>query len=213
MHDLSSLTVFGDRSPRTDRINDWICVENNAIALASVSARKGFENAVAARLAHLIDQKNTLDTEQFGMGYVDDKKIMAFWMGAQQWMVQAPYGATFAVATDFFAYLKAYFGDTASLSEQTDAWVCFTLKIGEQKPSQTATQGLFKPLALLCNIDSRKMKKGVATRRSIHHIGCFILCDIPEAIHIYGPRSSAQSLHQAIIEAMHAAKSMFADET
>jgi sarcosine oxidase subunit gamma len=155
------------------------------VALASVAARMGQESKAATALANLIDAPAP------GVGQLGGTTVKAFWIGSDQWMVEAPFDSHGNLADQ----VKAIVGDTASVTEQTDAWTRFDLS-GDCIPAV---------LELLCQLDQRKLVEGSAARCSIHHLGCFVLYQSPEEVSIYGPRSSAGSLHHAIVTAMRAA--------
>ena len=105
-------------------------------------------------------------------------------------------GAPIDSHEDLAAQLKTRMGETASITEQTDAWVCFDLQ-GDRMEDV---------VELLCNINIRAMKTGDATRTSIHHLGCFVLRRDPANwVRILGPRASAGSLHHALLTAMKSA--------
>ena len=113
-------------------------------------------------------------------------------MGPDQWMVGAP----FDTHEDLAAQLKSRFGDTASVVEQTDAWVCFDLR----------GDGIDDVMEFLCAINIRAMQTGDATRTVIHHLGCFVIRRDPANwVRILGPRASAGSLHHAIFTAITSA--------
>ncbi len=114
----------------------------------------------------------------------------AFWMGPDQWMVMAP----FASHEDLAARLKARVAGTASVTEQTDGWVCFDL----------TGPRVEDVMELLCVLDMRAMQAGDAARTVIHHLGCFVIRQRDE-VRLLGPRASAGSLHHAILTAMTSA--------
>jgi sarcosine oxidase subunit gamma len=100
------------------------------------------------------------------------------------WFVEAP----FASHEDIVAHLKPAFGDAASITEQTDAWVRFDLSAPDLAPL----------MERLCNVDFRAAPEGFATRTVIEHTGCYCVCHGAGAVTLYGPRSSARSLLHAI---------------
>ena len=108
----------------------------------------------------------------------------AFWVAPEMWFVEAPF-ATHEVIADL---LKAAFGDAASVTEQTDAWVAFDLTAPDLAPL----------LERLCNVDFRAAPEGHATRTVIDHLGCYLIKHGPGAARVYGPRSSAGSLLHAL---------------
>jgi sarcosine oxidase subunit gamma len=99
----------------------------------------------------------------------------AFWMTPEMWMVEAPYASH----------------EAASITEQTDAWVRFDL----------AGAGLERLFERLSNFDLAKAPAGAATRTVMEHLGCYLIKRSDTLVTIYGPRSSAQSLHHALIVA------------
>ena len=107
-------------------------------------------------------------------------------------LVKAP----FATQEDIAAILRPMFGDSASITEQTDAWVRFDV-------SGTRLPALFERL---CSFDLRSNGAGSATRTVIEHLGCYLIRRADTVLTLYGPRSSAQSLHHALTTA---ARSVF----
>ena len=159
--------------------------ENPGLALASIAARRGHEQACKDHLRALIG-----DVPGPGRAQLHDPEA-AFWTGPDNWMAGAP----FDTHEDLAAQLKARFGETASITEQTDAWVCFDLR----------GDGIEAVMERLCAIDIRAMVTGDAQRTVIHHLGCFVLRRDPaDWLRILGPRASAGSLHHAIVTAMKA---------
>ncbi|WP_120634904.1 sarcosine oxidase subunit gamma [Ruegeria sp. EL01] len=182
MHDLAAITALGGSEPRVDTVADVTCAEVPGVALASVAARSGQEAKAQKALAKLIGVK-TPDIGRFA-----GDPVSAFWTGPDQWMVEAPFDSHEGLAQQ----VKDAIGDAASVTEQTDAWTRFDLNGGR----------VLAVLELLCPLDVRKMAEGDAARAAIHHLGCFVLCRSPGSFSVYGPRSSAGSLHHAIVTAM-----------
>lgn len=185
MHDLVAITALGGSEPRIDTVADVTCTEVPGVALASVAARMGQEKKAGDHLAKLIGCAAP------GVSGFAGDPITAFWTGPDQWMVEAPFESHEELAHQ----VKDSVGDTASVSEQTDAWTRFDL-------SGDNVQAV---LELLCALDARQMAEGDVARSSIHHLGCFVLCRAPGHYSLYGPRSSAGSLHHAIVAAMKSA--------
>ena len=187
MHDLTPITALGGHAPRVDTIADVTLREMPDIALASVAARAGHESACESQLTSL------LGTEPPHAGHATPgTPYSAVWTGPNQWMLSAD----MATHEDIAAQVKAAVQATASVTEQTDAWVCFDL----------TGAGVHAVLELLCNIDLTRFETGHATRTSIHHLGCFVICtETEKSVRILGPRASAGSLHHAIITSMAAA--------
>lgn len=185
MHDLQPLTALGGATARSDIVGVVTLTERPDIALASVTARRGHEKACRAHLTDVIGAVP-------GPGNVQLHDSEAgFWMGPDSWMIGAP----FASHEDLADQLACRFGATASITEQTDAWVCFDLQGAAMEDV----------MELLCAIDIRAMQTGDGTRTSIDHLGCFVLRRDPaDLVRILGPRSAAGSLHHALLTAMHA---------
>ena len=187
MHDLTPITALGGTAPRVDTVADVTLTEVPDVALASVAARLGKETACARNLETLLGAAAPAPGRA-----TTGKDYAALWMGPDQWMLSAD----FRTHEDIAALVKSTLTDTASVTEQTDAWTCFDLT----GPRINAV------LELLCNIDLTQCGTGDATRTSIHHLGCFVTCtDAGQSVRIFGPRASAGSLHHAITTAMAAA--------
>lgn len=184
MHDLTPITALGSSAPRIETVRDVTLAEVPNLALASVAARKGHEATCAEQLKALIGK----DAPEPGKTAVGAPYV-AVWMGPQQWMLSAEFGTH----EDIAEQVKSHVSDTASVTEQSDAWVCFDL----------SGTGVFSVVELLCNVNLLAFGAGDATRTSIHHLGCFVICTVPDqAVRILGPRASAGSLHHAITTAM-----------
>ncbi len=179
-HRLTPLTPLGRAMPETDTIGPVTITENTSVALASLATRKGREADVAkaAKTLHIALPSPGRATET------------ALWLGPDQWLIEAPYDAH----EDIVAYLKPAFQDAASITEQTDAWVRFDL----------TGPNLHVLFELLCNLDTRAMQPGHATRTVIDHLGCYVACR-SNGFTMLGPRSSAKSLHHALITAAKSA--------
>ncbi|MEX0367908.1 MAG: sarcosine oxidase subunit gamma [Ruegeria sp.] len=185
MHDLVAITPLGAAEPRVDTHGPVTLSEITDTALASVAARLGQEEQARAWLG------TTLGVAAPDPARVGGKDLTAFWMGPDQWMVEAPYQTHEMLASD----LARQAGGVASVTEQSDAWCRFDL----------AGDGLADVFERLCPADIRSFKGGEAVRTSIDHLGCFLICRTPEHFSVYGPRSSAGSLHHALLVAMRSA--------
>jgi sarcosine oxidase, subunit gamma len=180
-HRLKPLTALGHPTPQTDTIGPVTITENAALALASLATRNG-------RDADVAKAAKALNITLPPPGRASENSL---WLSPNQWMCDAG----FDTHEDIVAYLKPAFGDAASITEQTDAWVRFDL----------TGPNLHAMFELLCNLDTRAMRPGHATRTVIEHLGCYVTCT-DAGFSILGPRSSAKSLHHALITA---AKSAF----
>ncbi|WP_299686018.1 sarcosine oxidase subunit gamma [uncultured Tateyamaria sp.] len=184
MHDLIPITALGGTTAHVDTIGDTTLTELPDIALASVAARAGQETACGAKLRDMLGA----DAPAAGKAVFGDP-FSALWIGPDQWMISAD----FATHEDIAAQVSSRFGRCASVTEQTDAWVCFDL----------SGAGVNAVLELLCNINLLQFAAGDSTRTSIHHLGCLVTCIEPDRlVRIMGPRASAGSLHHAVTTAM-----------
>jgi sarcosine oxidase subunit gamma len=60
---------------------------------------------------------------------------------------------------------------------------------------------LVRVLERLSNFDLARAAPGAATRTMLEHLGCYLIKRDELLVTIYGPRSSAQSLHHALVVA------------
>jgi sarcosine oxidase subunit gamma len=182
---LIPVTPLGDLHPETVTVGPWTIAERVDAALASLAFRLGreAEGAAAADAAGvpLPPPARAQDGTPWG----------AFWLSPGQWMVEAP----FASHEDIVVRLKPLFGPTASITEQTDAWVRFDVT-GADLPH------LFERL---CNVDLADAPDGFATRTVIEHLGCYLIRRSADRVVLLGPRSSAESLFHALKVAARAA--------
>ena len=187
MHNLSAITPLGHAVVQTDEHGGVTCAEVTDLALASVAARLGHEKKCATVLKKLLGQA----APGPGKSSMGDPYV-AVWMAPDQWMIGAPFGSHENIEDQ----LKSELMDSASVTEQTDAWCGFDL----------SGAGVASVMELLCNVNARAMVSGDATRSAIQHLGCFVICGDPNGFfRLIGPRSSAGSLHHAIVTAMKSA--------
>lgn len=187
MHDLQPFNALGGRVPLRADIGTVTLHETPNVALASVAARLGQETACNTVLRDLLGT----DLPGPGKAALGDS-FDALWTGPDQWMICAPY----ATHEDLADIVKTRLGPSASVTEQSDAWVCLDL-IGP---------GVNAVMERLCNLDIHMMEMGDATRTTIDHLGCLVVRRTPmNGFRILGPRSSAESLFHAIRIAMRSA--------
>lgn len=185
MHDLTTVTALGGLTPRVDTFDHVTIAENDGLALASVAARRGHENACHTVLAKLIGA-----VPGPGRCLLHDPEA-GFWIGPDQWMIGAP-RETHELLAD---QLKDQFGDVASITDQSGAWVTFDV-------TGPAMRDLCERV---CAVPIRRMVAGDAQRTMIHQLGCFVIRRAADDhIRILGPRASAGSLHHALITAAQA---------
>ena len=185
MHDLEPTTAFGLAEPTVFETKSCQLTECPDFAFASVAARLNYEDACRSVITDLLGAAPPEPA-----GWLASDIYSACWIGPDQWMFRAG----FPDFEDIAARLKTSFGNTASITEQTDGWVTFEL-VGEVEAV----------LELLCNADFQSFSAGYACRTSIHHTGCFVLIEASGCVCIYAPRASAGSVFHAISQAMTSA--------
>ena len=100
--------------------------------------------------------------------------VTAFWMGPDQWMLEAPYHSHEMLFEQVILEVKG----KASVTEQSDGWCRFDMR----------GIGLASVMELLCPINMTKFKTGDAIRTSIDHLGCFVICrNLRTLIHNWPP--------------------------
>ena len=186
MHDLLPITPLGQSAPITETFGAITLAENTNCALASATARLGQEDAAIKVLTKF------LGTPPPAPAKISRATFDTFWMGPDQWMIIAPFDSFEDLA---FRLVQAANG-TLSVTEQTDAWCRFDL-VGH---------GLSDVFELLCPVNTRAMTNQDAQRTSIDHLGCFLLVHDADRFSVIGPRSSAGSLHHALVTAIKAAQ-------
>jgi sarcosine oxidase subunit gamma len=180
---LRPLTALGKREATTVTHGPLTITERTDIALASVVARKG-------RMAEVAKAAKAAGVPLPGPAtFHSASPYSAFWTAPETWFVEAP----FATHEEISDLLKAALGDSASVTEQTDAWVAFDLAATDLSPV----------LERLCNVDFRSVPQCHATRTVMEHLGVYLIKQGPGAARIHGPRSSAESLFHALETAAH----------
>lgn len=183
--EMQPLTALGGRAPRIDTHQGVTLQEVADIALASFAARLGQEAAAGKKLSSF------LGNDAPAPGQMTEGAFMCMWTGPDQWMVAASHGTHENLAEQLVAKADG----TASVTEQNDAWCCFDM----------SGAGLASVFELLCPVNLHACSGGEATRTSIDHLGCFMMVMAPDKVRVLGPRSSAGSLHHALLTAMRAA--------
>lgn len=181
MHDLIPVTPLGGTAPRIDVVGSVTITENTDRALAYLASRLGRDED-CARLG-----AEATGSPLPGPGrYAAGAPVSAFWTGPGQWMVIAP----LATHEDLAVQLGQRLGDAASVTEQTDGWCGFDVE-------GALALAVFERL---CAVDTAAMEAGRATRTVIDHLGCFLICHAAGMrFSVLGPRSSAGSLHHALL--------------
>ncbi|WP_243403703.1 sarcosine oxidase subunit gamma [Shimia abyssi] len=182
MYKLKAMTALGGTKPRVDVFAGVKISENPDRALVSVSARQGHETVCRERARAFLGvdlpaPARAASSEGFGV----------LWIGPDAWMVEADHTRHELLASE----IKTAVADAGSVVEQTDGWCRF-----EVEGSKVCD--LFERL---CNVDVQAMLGDAVVRTSIHHVGCYLWCrEAGAAFTVMGPRSSAASLHHALIE-------------
>ncbi|AUQ68439.1 sarcosine oxidase subunit gamma [Phaeobacter inhibens] len=182
MHKLTALTPLGSDTPRMDTIGDLTISEVTDRALASVAARQDQEPALRTALAeaYKMELPDVGGSSQAGV-------LSVFWTGPHQWMISAPHDQHEQLARD----LKDVLGATASVVEQTDGWCRF----------DAAGPALCDLFERLSNAPVRDMQPERVIRGTLEHLGVFLWRLEQDRMAVLGPRSSAASLHHALITA------------
>ncbi len=178
MADVQAMTALGAREAAVVTVGTVTIAERVDVALASVAARRG-------RMADLVTAAAAAAVPLPGPAtYERGDLFSAFWVAPEMWFVEAPFATHELIAN----HLAMAFGDAASITEQTDAWVVFDLAAPDLAPL----------MERLCNVDYPGVPDGHATRTVIEHLGCYLIRHGRGSQRLYGPRSSAQSLLHAL---------------
>lgn len=178
MHKLKPITPLGADAPRVDQIGTLTISEVVDQALASVTAREGKLEALRKAFPLTLPDVGTSTTQG---------DFSALWTGPDQWMISANHDQHELLASE----LKHMVGNTASVVEQTDGWCRFDI-------SGTALCDLMERLS---NVPVRTMATGDVIRGTVEHLGAFLWRLDGDRMAVIGPRSSAASLHHALVAA------------
>lgn len=173
-----ALTALGHDAAETVQIGPYRIVERFDVALASLAVRRGQDKAFAAAAQKAGVPLPGASSHEAG------KVFSAFWVTPEMWFVEAD----FAAHEDIVAHLKPAFGEMASITEQTDAWVRFDV----------AGTGLVALFERLTNLDLATLPDGFASRTVMEHLGVYLIKRSATEVVLYGPRSSAQGLLHAL---------------
>ena len=179
---LTPTTALGGTAPRIDEIGGLRIAEiaDPSLAALAMRAKKNaaFTKAAKAAFGADLPAPNT--------AAMTDRHAV-IWMGPDQYLVEANSADASLAGT-----LADNFGSAASITDASDAWARFDLTGSDNSAM----------LERLSAADSRSMTAGTATRTPIHHMTCLSLCrEAGASFSVYGPRSSASSLHHALITA------------
>ena len=184
MASLTAMTALGGNAARDEVIGGIRISEVADTDLASMAVRRGGGGDVETAAAKML---GGLPAAGGSLSKGGDSII---WMGVDQYLVEAApdTGSRKSAATR----LAAALGAAASVTDQSDAYVRFDLE-GDRVADM---------LARLSAADNAGMDAGAAVRTPIHHMLCLLICREPgQRFTVYGPRSSAASLHHALTAA------------
>ncbi|ESY12726.1 MULTISPECIES: sarcosine oxidase subunit gamma [unclassified Mesorhizobium] len=176
MTDLNAFTALGDAQPRLVSFAALDIRENPELALASLSLRRGSAKPVPSGL-HLPEPGR----------WVAGQGVAAFWVGPDQWMIEAEGRAE----DNFAADLKEVSPD-CTVTEQTDGWIVFEIA------SRAGSAPLEALLSKLVNIDLAGFGPGRATRSGVEEMSCFVIRRSETHVAVMGARSFAGSLWHAL---------------
>ena len=184
MASLTPTTALGDTIPFDETIGGNRIREVSDAVMASLAMLKGkgaaFKKTAASQLGDMPAPGHAAGHAAGHAG--GDKHTSTVWMGPDQYLVEGIDAVTLAAA----------FGTSAAVTDQSDAWVRFDVTGGN----------VVAMLERLSGADTRRMRAGSATRTAIHHMHCVIVCRAGGTdFTILGPRSSAASLHHALVAA------------
>lgn len=173
-----ALTALGHETADVVSIGPYQITERFDVALASVAMRRGQDKGFAAAAKKAGVPLPGVCRHQAG------KVFSAFWTTPEMWFIEAD----FSTHEDIVGALKPAFGETASITEQTDAWVRFDV-------SGAGLSALFERLT---NLDLATLPDGYASRTVIEHLAVYLIRHSASDVTLYGPRSSAQGLLHAL---------------
>ena len=166
-----------------------------------------FDGAVQVRdagLVGMVTMRGDLDSQELAKAvksaigltlpdvgkHTGNAETGAFWIGRDQWMIEAPGRGD----SDFAADLRAQ-APKASVTDQTDGFVAFEITSANGAPEIEAL------MAKLVNIDPDMLKPGGVTRTGLDHMSVFLIRRAGNALCVIGMRTLAGSLWHAIATA------------
>lgn len=172
MTDLTPITALGGTDPAELRYGPLRLTENADLALASLALRRG-----AACPA-------PMGLELPGPGkWVAGDGVAAFWIGPDQWMIEAEGCATEDFAADLVEHASG-----CSITEQTDGWTVFEVV------SEDGAAPIRAMMEKLVNLDVAAFGPGSATRTGLHHMSVFVVRRAEDKLAIITMRSTADAL-------------------
>jgi len=167
---------------RVDEFDELIIRENADLVLVSLAQRE----AGKADMASIAQAQFGSSLPEPGCRF-EGQICAIFWVAPGQWFFEADRRNEKNLAIS----MGEKFGETASITDQSDGWVAIDLEGPNVLPV----------LERLCQLDIHSSKSGFAARSVIDHMGVFVICLDKNAWRILGARSSAKSLHHALYTA------------
>ena len=176
-HSLTARSPLAGAAALAESWPGFALSEVSNLALASLATRRGQETELRSRA------KARFDLEPPPPGRTASGDGMTFlWTGHEQWFVEVPESAPGGLE----ALLRETFGDTAAVTDQSDAWANLRLE-------GTATRAV---LEKLCPLDLHPgvFPPGATARTILEHLSAIVtLRDDRSSFSILTPRSSAGS--------------------
>ena len=180
---LKPLNALGGKDLERSSFNGIEITEKHLNSLASIGCSGPLLKNFSKKL------KSIFDIEVPGPGKsIASQKVRVSWTAQGQWFIESDE----VFSQGFDIYLLEKLGKGFAVTDQSDGWVKFSL----------SGDNILKALEKCIMLDLYKMPGGSFSRCSLEHIGVYLLCERAKRdFLIYGPRSSANSLHHALIQA------------
>ncbi|MFL2827567.1 MAG: sarcosine oxidase subunit gamma [Paracoccaceae bacterium] len=180
---LKPLNALGGKDLERSSFNGIEITEKHLNSLASIGCSGPLLKNFSKKL------KSIFDIQVPGPGKsTASQKVRVSWTAQGQWFIESHQ----VFSQGFDIYLIKKLGKEFAVADQSDGWVRFSL----------SGDNVLKALEKCIMLDLYKMSAGSFSRCSLEHIGVYLLCKrASKDFLIYGPRSSAKSLHHALIQA------------
>ncbi len=179
MTDLTPMTALGLQTARVQTHGALTLTEAPDLALASISLRN---NAVQPDLKGLaLPPVGRLS---------ENGELAAFWMGPDQWMIEAR-----GLGDTGVAHTLKDAAPGCSVTEQTDGFVAIEVQSNAGGARIRALMGS------LVNFDAITFDAGSAARTGLEHMVVFVIRRAEDRLALIGMRSQARSLWHAVEQA------------
>lgn len=179
MTDLTPMTALGSQTARIQTHGALTLTETPDLALASISLRK---NAVQPDIKGLVLPSVGRWSAHGGLA--------AFWMGPDQWMIEAR-----GLGDTGVAHTVKEAAPECSVTEQTDGFVAIEIQ------SDAGGAPIRALLGALVNLDANTFDTGSAARTGLEHMTVFVIRRAEDRLAVIGMRSLAGSLWHAVEQA------------